>query len=143
MSRWLVILIAVTSLQACHARHADTAGDTNIQARAAVIQRTDPVAGAADIQASEALRRAIMADPSMSVDARNVFVSTQNGNMTLRGAVNDDTERGKIKQLAARLPEVKAITDELQVPMQDSELKADSPTGQGGGDVKTESESGR
>ena len=63
--------------------------------------------------------------------------------MTLRGAVNDDTERGKIKQMAGRLPEVKVITDELKLPAQT--IEADSPTGQGGGDAeaKTRSQTGR
>ena len=142
MTRLFMLLIALMVLQGCQSvRGVATAGDTNGETGAAVVSPPDPPASAADIEASEALRRAILADPAMSVDARNIFVSTLNGNMTLRGVVNDDTERAKIRQIAARLAAVKAVTDELQLSGGTSE--ADSPIRQGGGDVKTRSQAGR
>lgn len=53
-----------------------------------------------DQQKTARINRAIQADPSLSVNAKNVEVATLNGQTTLRGHVNSAEGKQKIGQIA-------------------------------------------
>jgi osmotically-inducible protein OsmY len=67
-----------------------------------------------DRLANEALRRSILADPSMSVEARNIIITTFAGRMTLRGAVKNQSERQKIVASATQLSGITGVQDQLE-----------------------------
>jgi osmotically-inducible protein OsmY len=54
-----------------------------------------------DKQITQQIRDAIAADKSLSADARNVKITTQNGRVVLKGAVASDDERSSIVAKAA------------------------------------------
>jgi len=58
--------------------------------------------GAADLKTTKAIRRAIVADKSLSTYAHNVKVITVNGKVTLKGPVQNDTEKTAVEKRPRR-----------------------------------------
>ena len=68
----------------------------------------------ADIDITQAIRKALMKQ-ELSVDAKNIKVITQGGNVTLRGPVSSKAEVKKIVKMAKKVPGIKALHNELEV----------------------------
>ncbi len=71
--------------------------------------------GDADTQETAKVRKAIMADKSMSINAQNIKIITVNGKLTLRGTVNSIAERDKIDQLTREAIGSQPYDDQLNV----------------------------
>jgi hyperosmotically inducible protein len=69
----------------------------------------------ADIQVTADIRKAILADDSMSVNARNSKVVTANGVTTLRGVVNSGAEKASIEAKAIAIVGRGTVVNELEV----------------------------
>jgi len=70
----------------------------------------------ADIRITAEIRRAIMDDKSMSVNARNCKIITEAGGVvTLRGPVDSQAERDSIESKARAVPGVTRIVNEMEV----------------------------
>lgn len=70
----------------------------------------------ADVEITAAIRRAIMEDKSMSVNAQNVKVITQAGGVvTLRGVVNSQAEKDAIAAKAQAVAGVTRVDNLLEV----------------------------
>lgn len=74
----------------------------------------------ADRASTADIRKAIMADKSFSLNARNVKIITLNGQVTLRGPVNSPDERTRIEEIAARISGVGNVNNQLE-----ARIKAD------------------
>lgn len=61
------------------------------------------------------IRKAIIADKSLSTYAHNVKIITLNGAVTLKGPVKSDEEKQKITSAAATIVSADKVTDELTV----------------------------
>jgi len=72
----------------------------------------------ADLQITQAIRRGLMKDEGLSSDAKNIKVITANGQVTLRGPVNNAEEKTKIEQLAKSAAGGAQIVDQLDVKNQ-------------------------
>ena len=70
---------------------------------------------ATDRQLTQQIRRAIVKDKSLSTDAHNVKVITQNGSVTLKGPVKSEQEKQAIEAKAAEIAGAGKVTNELQV----------------------------
>jgi osmotically-inducible protein OsmY len=68
-----------------------------------------------DIKITAAIRRAIVADDSLSMTATNVKIITADGKVTLRGPVKTDAEKSKIAQLAKKEAGKATIDNQLEV----------------------------
>ncbi len=71
---------------------------------------------AADVDTTRQIRRLIIADKDLSVNAHNVKVITVDGRVTLRGPVNSAEEKRQIADLAARVTAAASVDNQLQVP---------------------------
>jgi hypothetical protein len=69
----------------------------------------------ADVTVTRDIRSAITSDDSMSTDAQNVKIITENGVVTLRGPVEDESERSQIGAIAARTPGVTRVDNQLEI----------------------------
>ena len=69
----------------------------------------------ADIKITAAIRRAVVAEGSLSMTAKNVKIITANGVVTLRGPVNTAAEKTKIAQLAKANAGKSKIENQLEV----------------------------
>jgi osmotically-inducible protein OsmY len=68
-----------------------------------------------DIKTTAAIRRAIVADKSLTMTATNVKIITADGKVTLRGPVNTAAEKTRIAQLAKQQAGKATIDNQLEV----------------------------
>jgi osmotically-inducible protein OsmY len=68
-----------------------------------------------DLKITAAIRRAVVADDSLSMTAKNVKIITANEMVTLRGPVNTAEEKTKIEQLAQSAAGNAKVDNQLEV----------------------------
>lgn len=68
-----------------------------------------------DIKITAAIRRAVVADKSLTMTATNVKIITANGVVTLRGPVNTAAEKAKIGELAQKNAGKAKVVNQLEV----------------------------
>ena len=76
---------------------------------------TDQAENDADREISANVRKAIVGDDSLSMNAQNVKIVTSNGNVTLRGPVKTDREKEAIEAKAKQVVGVHSVTNLLEV----------------------------
>ena len=69
----------------------------------------------ADLKITQAIRQALMKDGELSTTAKNIKVITANGQVTLRGPVNNTQEKAKVDQIARSAGSGAQIVDQLDV----------------------------
>lgn len=57
----------------------------------------------ADRQLTQKIRKAVVADKTLSMDAHNVNISSQDGMVTLKGTVKSDDEKKAVEDKAAEI----------------------------------------
>jgi|GEM_PF-1974067 len=69
-----------------------------------------------DVELTAAIRRAIVQDDTLSMNAKNVKIVTDKAGMvTLRGVVDSQAEKDLIEQKAKAVTGVKTVTNDLEV----------------------------
>lgn len=68
-----------------------------------------------DVDLTTRIRKAVVADDSLSMLAKNVKIVTANGMVTLRGPVNTDQEKSAIDDKAKAIAGADKIDDQLEV----------------------------
>jgi osmotically-inducible protein OsmY len=69
----------------------------------------------ADITISAAIRKAVVDDNALSLNAHNVKITTANGVVTLQGPVKSDREKQSIESKAKQVAGVKSVNNLLEV----------------------------
>src|SRR5580704_2728502 len=69
----------------------------------------------ADRDLTQNIRKAVLADKSLSTEAHNVKIISRNGTVILRGKVKSDDEKKSIEDKAAQAAGAGNVTDELMV----------------------------
>lgn len=69
----------------------------------------------ADVKVTAAIRSAVLADKSMSMNAQNIKIITKDGVVTLRGPVNSLNEKNSIESIARATPGVTRVENQLEV----------------------------
>jgi len=88
---------------------------TNARDRGASVTPLDQGNNAADLDMTQAIRKALMADDSLSTNAKNVKVVTSNGVITLRGPVKNDAEKKSVEAKAFAAAGTNRVDDQLDV----------------------------
>ena len=68
-----------------------------------------------DIRITAKIRKAVVRDKTLSVNAQNVKIITRNGVVTLRGPVESKKESKKIKKIAKHTPGVLKVDNQLEI----------------------------
>jgi hyperosmotically inducible protein len=68
-----------------------------------------------DLVLTAKIRKALMDDRSLSIQARNVKIITQNGAVTLRGAVKSDAEKDAVAAKAREIAGAAMVSDSMTV----------------------------
>jgi len=68
----------------------------------------------ADIKITAAIRRAVVKNKSLSLDAHNAKIITRNGVVTLRGPVENAAEQNKLQSIARKTRGVKQVDNQLE-----------------------------
>jgi len=69
----------------------------------------------ADLDTTAQIRKEIMADSGMTINAENVKIITLNGHVTLRGPVNTAEEKRRIAEIANRIASAGNVDNQLEV----------------------------
>lgn len=77
----------------------------------------------ADVSITAQIRKEIVAEKNMSVNAKNVKIITNNGRVTLRGPVNSAEEKRLIGEIAARIARFENVDNQLEVTVATSSNK--------------------
>lgn len=68
------------------------------------------------LKITQNIRKAVMADDSLSMNAKNVkIITTADGQVTLRGAVNTNDEKDKIAALAKQHAGTGTVVNQIEV----------------------------
>src|SRR5580700_2716002 len=76
---------------------------------------TDQANDLADLAITQQIRKALVADGSLSVEAQNLKVITANGVVTLRGPVKSEAERAAVVAKARLLTGHNRVDDQIDV----------------------------
>ena len=68
-----------------------------------------------DIDLTAAIRRTVVRNKSLSLDAHNAKIITRNGVVTLRGPVENPAEKAKLQKIAQKTKGVKQVDNQLEV----------------------------
>jgi lipid-binding SYLF domain-containing protein/osmotically-inducible protein OsmY len=102
-------------------QNAPTAADADNTARnqrdrnAANPTSGDQAENPSDRQITASIRRAVVADKSLSTNAHNVKIITSNGMVTLRGPVKTEQEKAAVEAKAMQGAGVKSVHNQLEV----------------------------
>jgi hyperosmotically inducible periplasmic protein len=69
----------------------------------------------ADRELTQKIRRAVVADKNLSVQAHNIHITAQDGAVTLIGSVKSDDEKKSIEDKATQVAGAGKVTDNLTV----------------------------
>jgi osmotically-inducible protein OsmY len=69
---------------------------------------------AGDRHLTAAIRRSVVNDKSLSLDAHNAKIITRNGTVTLRGPVENSAEKVKLQSIAQKMRGVKHVDNQLE-----------------------------
>jgi hyperosmotically inducible protein len=94
---------------------ADNSGRNQRDSDGATVQPTDQSNSKADLEITQAVRKAVVADDSLSTNAQNVKIVTTGGVVTLRGPVKNDTEKASIATKAKSVAGVSRVDNQLEV----------------------------
>jgi osmotically-inducible protein OsmY len=94
---------------------ADNSAVNKRDADGATVQPQDQSNNKADLEITQAVRKAVTADDSLSVNARNVKIITTGGIVTLRGPVKDEAERVSVATKAKSVAGVQRVDNQLEV----------------------------
>ena len=94
---------------------ASTAPDNSAQNKQQHTTADQQKDGSSDRTITAKIRRAIVADKSLSMYGHNVKIITRNGMVTLKGPVHSDEEKQTIASKAAEVVGQDKVTDQLTV----------------------------
>jgi len=81
------------------------------------VARTGPIVAGRDLATAEVVRRLFETDTALATTARNVQITIEDGRLVLKGSVSSDSERQELQSRLARLPEVRAVDNRLEVDL--------------------------
>ena len=102
----LSIVLTLGLLPACGGDGKVDADNTKKNERdrgGAALTPMDQGNSAADIEMTQKLRQAVVADDSLSTNAKNIKIITKDGAVTLRGPVKDEAEKTRVVDLIKRV----------------------------------------
>ena len=73
-----------------------------------------------DLSATKRIRKGVIADKSLSVNAHNIKIITRDGKVTLRGPVNSEAEKKTIIAIASNVVDPSAIDNQIDVKVPNS-----------------------
>jgi len=113
---WQIAL--ASQLVACAAGFCFSAGSLKAQnPDSPAIQNTPAIQkmSKADRELTRKIRRAVVSDKDLSLEAHNIHITAQDGAVTLIGAVKSDDEKKAIEDKATEIAGAGKVTSELTV----------------------------
>ena len=117
-SRLLLFSMALSAF-AAHAADkqvpADNSGVNERDRSGETLTPTDQSQSRSDVEFAARIRRAVIAQPDLSVSGQNIKIIAQNNRITLRGPVKDIEERTTIDKAVRQAAGTAAVDDQLEL----------------------------
>ena len=97
------------------AEHAPDNTGRNVRDRGDTVTSGDQSETEADRTLTQKIRKAVVADDSLSMTAHNVKIITVDGVVTLRGPVDSPKEKATVAAKAENVPGVKRVDNQIEV----------------------------
>jgi hyperosmotically inducible periplasmic protein len=114
-----IVMVSALTTWALPGRAADVPADNsgkNVRDRQGATQTPgDQSSAKADMDITQAIRKAVVADKSLSTNAHNVKIITTNGAVTLRGPVKSAAEKSSIAEKAKQTAGVRSVDNQLEI----------------------------
>ena len=110
-----VSMISLTSVAADEKTDADNTALNQRDRSGETATSGDQANSSGDLKITQAIRQALVKDGELSSTAKNIKVITANGQVTLRGPVNNAQEKAKVDQIARSAAGGAQIVDQLDV----------------------------
>ena len=105
--RIVILLVVSTLAAACSGNDGKVDADNtkkNVRDRdAAVVTPLDQGNSPADLELTQKIRQAVVADSTLSSNAKNIKIITKDGAVTLRGPVKDEAEKVRVVTMARNI----------------------------------------
>ena len=114
----LFVLFALAVTAPAFAQDTSKVDDTGINKRdrhAESLTPMDQPNNADDVRVAASVRKAIVADSSLSTSAQNVKLVAAKGTVTLRGPVKTEAEKARVEAIAKGVAGVTAVQNQLDV----------------------------
>ncbi|SRR5579862_5001638 len=108
------LAVSVGSARA-QAYPADNSGKNVRDRKDAALTSGDQSNSQSDLNITQAIRKAVVADKDLSTNAHNVKIITRNGVVTLRGPVKSATEKANIAAMAAHVAGVTRVHNQIEI----------------------------
>ena len=79
----------------------------------------DQKGNSSDLKIVQQIRKSVVADKSLSVDAHNMKIVSSNGRVTLNGIVASETEKRDLAQKAAQMVGAEHVVNQLKIKGQE------------------------
>jgi osmotically-inducible protein OsmY len=114
----IAAVVGLAGLPACKKSAADPPADNtarNQRDRGVTPTADNSGNDKADVDLTQRIRKAVMADDSLSMNAHNCKIVVNGGRVSLAGPVANDDERAKIEKIAASIAGDGKVINELEV----------------------------
>ena len=116
-------LVATPALATDAAKHegnaaaadADNTGRNQRDRDAKTLTPMDQAENEADRTITQQIRKAVVADDSLSTNAKNIKIITVNGVVTLRGPVKSEQEKTKVASAAQKVAGVTKVDNQIEI----------------------------
>jgi hyperosmotically inducible periplasmic protein len=115
--RIVVSLVAIGMAISVHAGQvkSDNSATNKSDRKAGAVTADQQKNNQSDLETSRQIRRAIMADKSLSTYAHNIKIVTQQGKVTLRGPVRTEAEKETVQAKATEVAGAANVTSAITV----------------------------
>jgi hyperosmotically inducible protein len=110
-----LVALMLMSVSALAADDADNSKRNVADRNEASVTPGDQGSSDADIAITREIRKSVVDQDGLSMNAKNVKIVTSDGVVTLRGPVADPAEKERIASIAAKVDGVKQVDDQLEV----------------------------
>jgi osmotically-inducible protein OsmY len=107
--------VAVSTLRAQNSTQPDNTRNNKQEAANGAVTADQQKNNRSDREVTKEIRKAVMSDKSLSINAHNVKIITQDGAVTLKGPVRSEDERKSIVAKAEQVAGTGKVTDQLTV----------------------------
>lgn len=111
----LVAGLSVGALQAQNSNQPDNTRNNKQEATNGAVTADQQKNNRTDRKLTQDIRKAVMSDKSLSTDAHNVKIITQNGAVTLKGPVRSEDEKKTIVAKAEQVAGAGNVSDQITV----------------------------
>jgi osmotically-inducible protein OsmY len=111
----LAVAAGMANAQSTSVKAADNTGSNKQDTSDRNPTADDQKNNAADMRLTQQIRKSVMADKSLSMDAHNAKIISINGEVTLNGVVASDAEKRNLVQKAAQIAGAAHVVNQLKV----------------------------